>query len=159
MDNNFSVFLPDIILLLLFVFFLWRRHSLRAFNWLTLACIALSLVLLAVVIWQVLDKQADQAVWLRALLIALPVIVYAFFLLFLTQVLTVEKMQSKFHFDERITTANAKSARNALIAVYFLSVIDLLIYSSFSRVMLLGILVASLVVYLVSMVIYYYRSF
>jgi len=30
----------------------------------------------------------------------------------------VEKVQSKFHLDERINEINAKSARNALIAVY-----------------------------------------
>jgi len=80
-------------------------------------------------------------------------------LLFLTRVLTVEKLKSRFHIDERIAAMNAKSARNALVVTYLNLIIDLIIFSSISQGLLLGILAVSLLVYLASMVIYYYRSF
>jgi len=71
----------------------------------------------------------------------------------------VEKVQSKFHLDERINEINAKSARNALIAVYLGVLINILIYSSISTELLLEIIGVSLAVYLASLAIYYYRTF
>jgi hypothetical protein len=158
MNNDFIVFLPDIILLILFIIFLWRRHSLKNFDWATLICITLGIFLLALVVWQILSNQPESGA-LRGLLIAVPAVIFIFFLLFLTRIFTVEKMKARLHFDERITTINAKSGRNALVAVFLSSVIYLLMYADINRVMLLGILAASLVVYLASMIIYYYRSF
>ena len=158
MNNDFIVFLPNIILLVLFILFLWRRNSLKNFDWATLICITLGVFLLAIVILLILNGQPEENTW-RVFLIAIPAVILVLFLLFLTRVFTVEKIKSKLHFDERITSINAKSARNALVAVFLSSVIYLLIYSNISRVMLLGILAASLIVYLASMVIYYYRSF
>jgi hypothetical protein len=159
MNQDFIIFLPNIILLILFVLFLWRRHSLKSFDWVTLICVTLGISLLAMVIVLILNSQSTDSEPVRIFLIAIPAVMLVLFLLFLTRVFTVEKMKSKFHFDERITVINAKSARNALVAVYLSSVIDLLIYSNISRVMLLVILAVSLIVYLASMVIYYYRSF
>jgi hypothetical protein len=158
-NHGFIIFLPNIILLVLFILFLWRRRSLKSFDWVTLVCITLGISLLAIVIIQILNNQTADTESYRAVLIAIPAVMLVLFLLFLTRVFTVEKMKSTFHFDERITTINAKSARNALMAVYLSSVIDLLIYDNISRVMLLVILAASLIVYLASMVIYYFRSF
>ena len=158
MNNEFIVFLPNIILLVLFILFLWRRHSLKNFDWVTLICISLGIFLLAIVILLILNNQSEGGA-ARGFLIAVPAIIFIFFLLFLTRVFTVEEMKTKLRFDERITMINAKSARNALVAVFLSSVIYLLIYSNISRVMLLAILAASLVVYLASMIIYYYRSF
>jgi hypothetical protein len=159
MNHDLIIFLPNIILLVLFILFLWRRHSLKSFDWVTLVCITLGVSLLAVVIMQILKNQTSEMESYRSVFIAIPAVMLVLFLLFLTRVFTVEKMKSKFHFDERITIINAKSARNALMAVYLSSVIDLLIYDSISRVMLLVILAVSLIVYLASMVIYYFRSF
>ncbi len=159
MNHDLIIFLPNIILLVLFILFLWRRHSLKSFDWVTLVCITLGVSLLAVVIMQILKNQTSEMESYRIVFIAIPAVMLVLFLLFLTRVFTVEKMKSKFHFDERITIINAKSARNALMAVYLSSVIDLLIYDSISRVMLLVILAVSLIVYLASMIIYYFRSF
>jgi hypothetical protein len=61
--------------------------------------------------------------------------------------------------DERITHINAKSARNALVAVYLSALINLIIFSTISTGLLLEILGVSLAVYLASMVIYSYRDF
>jgi hypothetical protein len=159
MSNEFNIFVPNIILLALFIVFLWRRHSFKNFDWVTLICITLGVSLLAVIIVLFIRSQAAEGGSLRMLLIAIPAILFVLFLLFLTRVLTVEKVKSKFHFDERITTMNAKSARNALVAVYLSITIDLITFSEISTVLLLVILGVSLVVYLASMVIYYFRSF
>lgn len=125
----------------------------------TLAAITLGTTLLAIIIVLILDSRSVESLPIQIILIAIPAVVFVLFLLFITRVITVEKMKSRFHFDERLTAMNAKSARNALVAIYLSSVIDLIIYSSMSRMMLLGILGVSLAVYLASMVIYYYRSF
>jgi hypothetical protein len=159
MDNDFIIFLPNIILLALFIAFLWQRHSLKSFDWVTLIAITLGISLLAIVIILILDSPSVESLPVQIVLIAIPSVIFVLFLLFLTRVITIEKVKSKLHFDERLTTMNAKSARNALVAVYLSSVIDLIIFASMSRVMLLAILGASLLVYLASMVIYYYRSF
>jgi FlaA1/EpsC-like NDP-sugar epimerase len=158
MDNEFFIFLPIIILLLLFIIYVWRRHSLKNFDWATLICIALGVCLLTIVIMLILNSRPDMGSE-RFLLIAIPVVMLILFLLFLTRIVTVEKMKSKLHMDERITIINAKSARNALVAVFLSSAIYLLIYPNISNTILLGILAASLIVYLASMVIYYYRDF
>jgi len=159
MNNDLVIFLPNIILLVLFIIFLWRHHSLKIFDWATFICFALGIFLLTIVTILIINSQAEEAAPLRIFLIAIPAVLFVLFLLFLTRVITVEKVKSKLHLDERITTMNAKSARNALVAVYLSSVIDLIIYSSMSKVLLLVILGVSLVVYLASLVIYYYRSF
>lgn len=159
MNNNFIIFLPNIILLVIFILFLWQRRSLKSFDWVTLAAITLGTTLLAIIIVLILDSRSVESLPIQIILIAIPAVVFVLFLLFITRVITVEKMKSRFHFDERLTAMNAKSARNALVAIYLSSVIDLIIYSSMSRMMLLGILGVSLAVYLASMVIYYYRSF
>jgi hypothetical protein len=159
MDNDFIIFIPNIILLVVFILFLWQRHSLKTFDWVTLVAITLGISLLAIVVILILESRSIDAVPVQIILIAIPSVIFILFLLFLTRVITVEKVKSKLHFDERITTMNAKSARNALVAVYLSSVIDLIIYADVSRLMLLAILGVSLVVYLASMVFYYYRSF
>jgi hypothetical protein len=158
MDNEFFIFLPIVILLLLFIIYVWRRHSLKNFDWATLICIFLGVCLLAIVIILILNSRPDMGAE-RFLLIAIPVVMLICFLLFLTRVVTVEKMKSKMHMDERLTLINAKSGRNALVAVFLSSVIYLLIYPDISNTILLGILAASLIVYLASMIIYYYRDF
>jgi hypothetical protein len=159
MNGDVIIFLPNIILLALFIIFLWRRHSLKSFDWVTLVCITLGVYLLAIIIISILQSQSIEAGPLQIILIAIPAVFLVLFLLFLTRVITVETMKSKLHFDERLTTINAKSARNALVSVYLISVVDLIIYSNISKLFFLGILAASLVIYLASMIIYYYRSF
>jgi hypothetical protein len=159
MNSEFIIFLPNIILLALFIIFLWRHHSLKSFDWATLICITLGVSLLAVITMLFIKSQPAEGGSLRMVLIAVPAVFFVLFLLFLTRVLTVERVKSKFHFDERITTINAKSARNALVAVYLSTIIDLITFSEISKMLLLVILAASLVVYLASMVIYYFRGF
>jgi hypothetical protein len=159
MNNEFIIFVPNIILLALFVIFLWRHHSLKSFDWATLICITLGVSLLAVIIVLFMRGQTEDGGSPRMVWIAIPAIAFVLYLLFLTRVLTVEKVKSRFHFDERITIMNAKSARNALAAVYLSITIDLITFSDISTVLLLVILGVSLVVYLASMLIYYFRSF
>ena len=115
--------------------------------------------LLALVIQRVLAGSVSQSAVAQSVLIAIPTIILVLFLLFLIRVLTVEKMKSRLHFDERMTLINAKSARNALVSIYLCSLIDLIIYPDITKPLLLGILGVSLIVYLASMIIYYYRSF
>ena len=159
MNNDVVVFLPNIIVLIVFVIFVWRRHSLKSYDWLTLITICLGVALLALVIQRVLAGSVSQSAVAQAVLIAIPTIILVLFLLFLIRVLTVEKMKSRLHFDERMTLINAKSARNALVSIYLCSLIDLIIYPDITKPLLLGILGVSLIVYLASMIIYYYRSF
>jgi len=153
------VFLPNIILLALFIIYVWSRHSIKNFDWLMLITICLGVGLLAIVIQRVLGGAATQTAIVQSVLIAIPTVILVLFLLFLTRVLTVEKMKSKLHVDERLTFINAKSARNALVAIFLCSVVDLIIYPDMTKNLLLGILGVSLIVYLASMIIYYYRSF
>ncbi len=159
MNGGFIIFLPNIILLVLFILFLWRRHSLKNFDWVTLVCITLGISLLAVILILYFESQPAEGGYGRVALMAVPAVFFILFLLFLTRVITVEGVKSKFHFDERITTINAKSARNALVAVYLSIIIDLITFSDISQELLLVILATSLVVYLASMIIYYFRSF
>ncbi len=159
MNNNYLIFLPDAILLALFIIFLWQKRSLKSFDWLTLIAITLGVFLLAAVVVLFLNGRSTPLGVREDVLIAIPAVMLVLFLLFLTRIITVERVKSKFHLDERITTMNAKSARNALVAVYLSSIINLIISIRVNKEMLFGILVASLVVYLASMVIYYYRGF
>jgi hypothetical protein len=159
MSNNYWIILPNAVLLALFIIFLWQKRSLKSFDWLTLIAITLGIFLLGIVIVLFLNSRSNTSGLIDAVLIAIPAVMLVLFLLFLTRVITMEKVKSKFHLDERITTINAKSARNALVAVYLSSIIDLMISSDITKEVLLGILAASLVVYLASMVIYYYRGF
>jgi hypothetical protein len=69
------------------------------------------------------------------------------------------KRKNKLHFDERLIAINAKSARNALIATYLSAVVNLILFPDISRTWLLGILAFGMLVYLISLVIYHYRSF
>jgi hypothetical protein len=159
MSNNYLIFLPDAVLLILFVIFLWQKRSLKSFDWLTLIAITLGVCLLGLVIALFLNNSETGRGAVEMVWIAIPAVMLILFLLFLTRVITVEKVKSKLHMDERITTMNAKSARNALVAVYLSSIIDLIISPDVTKEVLLGILAASLVVYLASMVIYYFRGF
>jgi hypothetical protein len=159
MENDALAIWPNIILFGIFIVFLWARHSVKGFNWVNWLAIALGVALSAIVIVLILENPSFTSGLVQGLLILLTVIIFAFFVLFLTRVLTVEKLKKSWHFDERITAANVKSARNALMAVYLSAIIDLLVFPDFSKIMLIGILALSVVVYLASMLIYYYRSF
>jgi len=77
------------------------------------------------------------AVPVQILLIAVPTLIFILFLLFLTRIVKVEKITSKFHFDERLTNINAKSARNALVAIYLSALINIIIFSAISTALLL----------------------
>jgi hypothetical protein len=159
MNSDVMVFLPNVILLILFIVFIWSRHSIKNFDWLMLITSCLGVALFAIVVQRVLGGSATQSTVAQAVLIAIPTVILVLFLLFLTRVLTVEQMKSKLHFDERIALINAKSARNALVAIFLCSVVDLIIYPDMTKNLLLGILGISLIAYLTSMIIYYYRSF
>jgi hypothetical protein len=159
MSGGVIDFLPIILLSALFIIFLWRRHSLGKPDWVTSGAIVLGLLLLVNVIMLILNQRSESSAVIQGLLIAMPIIIFVIFLLFLLRIFTVEKLKSRFCIDERLTAINAKSARNALAAVCLNLVIDLLIYSNINTGLLIGILVSSLIVYLASMIIYYYRSF
>jgi hypothetical protein len=159
MNNDLIDFLPIILISALFIIFIWRRQTLGKFDWETIAAIALGLSLLATVIKLVLEGRSAETVPLEILLIAIPTLIFGVFLLFATGVATVEKMKAKFRMDERLTIINVRSARNALVAVYLDLIVDVIVYAGISRELLLAMIGASLVVYLVSFIIYYYRSF
>ena len=160
MNNDFLIFVPDIIILVLFIIYLWlwRRQSLKDFDWVTLGCVTLGVSLLTIVIVLIL-RNHPVAVPVQILLIAVPTLIFILFLLFLTRIVKVEKITSKFHLDERLTNINAKSARNALAAIYLSALINIIVFSAISTALLLEILGVSLAVYLASIVIYYYRNF
>ncbi len=159
MSNGYFIFVPNAVLLALFIVYLWQKRSLKSFDWLTFLAIALGIFLLGTVTVLVLNSRAEISGALKMTLIVIPGVIFVLFLLFLTRVITVEQVKSKFHLDERIAIMNAKSARNALVAVYLSSVIDLIITENINQEVLIAVLAASLLVYLASMVIYYYRGF
>jgi hypothetical protein len=158
MNNGLLIFLPNIILLAIFIIFLWRRRSLKRFDWVALITIALGVSLLAIVATRIIQSPDTDSRLLQIVLFLVPTLIFILYLLFITRVFTVEKVKSKLHFDERSTTMNAKSARNALVATYLSAAVNLILSPDITRTWLLGILAFSLVVYLVSLVIYHYRS-
>ena len=159
MSNGLMIFVPNIILLALFIVVLWRRRSLKGFDWVALITIALGVSLLAIIATRILQSPDADSKILQIVLFLVPTIIFIFYLLFIFRVLTVEAVKTKLHFDERLITINAKSARNALVATYSSAVVNLILFPDITRVWLLGILVFSLVIYLLSLIIYHYRSF
>lgn len=159
MNNGVVIFVPNLILLALFIIFLWRRRSLKGFDWVALITIALGVSLLAIIATRIIQSPNTDSKLLQIGLFLIPTIIFILYLLFIFRVLTVEKVKTKLHFDERLTTVNAKSARNALVATYLSAVVNLILFPDITRVWLLGILAFGLVVYLVSLIIYHYRSF
>ncbi|HSW56952.1 MAG TPA: hypothetical protein VLH15_00960 [Dehalococcoidales bacterium] len=158
MNNDVVVFLPNIILLAIFIIFLWRRHSLKGFDWVALVTIILGGALLALVAARIIYSPDPDNRILQIVLFLIPVLVFVIYLFFIFRLLPFEKIKTRLHFDERMNTVNSKSARNALAAVYSSSVINLILYPQISRSGLAIILVFSLLVYLVSLVIYHRRS-
>ncbi len=158
MNNAVVIFLPNILLLALFIIFLWRRHSLKGFDWVALITIALGVSLLTVLATRIIQSPDTNSKILQTGLFLIPTLIFILYLLFISRVLSVEKIKTRLHFDERLTTVNAKSARNALVAVYLSAVLNLILFPDITRAWLLIILAFSLVVYLVSLVIYHYRS-
>ena len=159
MNNGLVIFVPNIILLALFIIILWRRRSLKGFDWVALITIALGVSLLAVIATRIIQSPDTDSKLLQIGLFLVPTIIFIFYLLFISRVLTVETVKTKLHFDERLTTINAKSARNALVSTYLSAVVNLILFTDITRAWLLGILVFSLVIYLLSLIIYHYRSF
>jgi hypothetical protein len=157
-SNGILIFLPNIILLAIFVIFLWRRHSLRRFDWVALITMVLGVSLLAIITTRIIQSPNTDSKVLQIGLFIIPTLIFILYLLFITRVLTVEKVKSRLHFDERLTTVNAKSARNALVATYVSAVINMILFPEITRLWLLGILGFGLLVYLVSLVIYHNRS-
>lgn len=158
MNNAVVIFLPNILLLALFIIFLWRRHSLKGFDWVALITITLGVSLLTVLATRIIQSPDTNSRILQIGLFLIPTLIFILYLLFISRVFSVEKMKTKLHFDERLTTVNAKSARNALVAVYLSAVLNLILFPDITRAWLLIILAFSLVVYLVSLVIYHHRS-
>lgn len=159
MSNGFMIFVPNIILLAMFIIFLWRRRSLKSFDWVALITICLGVSLLAIIITRILNSPDTSSRPLQIGLFIIPSLIFVMYLLFISRVLTVEKVKSRLHLDERLNAANAKSARNALVATYVSAVINLILFPEITRLWLLGILGFGLVVYLGSLVIYHFRSF
>jgi hypothetical protein len=159
MNNDMMIFVPNIILLALFIIFLWRRRSLKGFDWVALITIALGVTLLAIVATRIIQSPNTDSKIFQVGLFLVPTLIFILYLLFIFRVLTVEKVKTKLHFDERLTSMNAKSARNGLVATYLSAIVNLILFPDITRVWLLGILIFSLVVYLVSLIIYHFRSF
>jgi hypothetical protein len=159
MSNSVLIFVPNLILLALFIIILWRRRSLKGFDWIAFITIALGVSLLAIVATRIIQNPATASKLLQIGLFLIPTIIFILYLLFIFRVLTVERVKNKLHFDERLITLNAKSARNALVATYLSAVVNLILFPDISRMWLLGILVFGMLVYLVSLLIYHYRSF
>jgi hypothetical protein len=158
MNNGVVIFLPNLILLAIFIIFLWRRRSLKGFDWVALVTIILGVSLLAVIATRIIQSpDTDSKLWQVGLFL-IPTLVFILYLLFIARVLRVEKVKTRLHLDERLTSVNAKSARNALVAVYLSAVINLILFPDISRLWLLGILVFSLIIYLISLVIYHNRD-
>jgi hypothetical protein len=158
MDNDVVIFLPNIILLAIFVIFLWRRRSLKGFDWVALITIALGVSLLSIIALRIIQSPDTDSKVLQIGLFVIPTLIFILYLLFITRILSVEKVKTKLHFDERLTTVNAKSARNALVATYSSAVVNLILFPDITRMWLLGILGFGMVVYLVSLVIYHRRG-
>ncbi len=159
MNNSVVIFVPNIILLALFIIILWRRRSLKGFDWVALITIVLGVSLLAVIATRIIQSPDTDSKFLQIGLFLVPTVIFILYLLFIFRVLTIEIVKNKLHFDERLTTVNAKSARNALVATYLSAVVNLILFPDITRIWLLGILAFSLVVYLLSLIIYHYRSF
>jgi len=159
MNNEVVIFLPNIILLAIFIIFLWRRHSLQGLDWIALVTIVLGVSLLAVIITRIIQSPNTDSKLMQIGLFIIPTLIFILYLLFITRVLTVEKVKTRLHFDERLNTINAKSARNALVATYLSAVLNLILFPDITRTWLVGILAFGLMVYLASLVIYHYRSF
>jgi hypothetical protein len=159
MNNGVVIFVPNIILLALFIIVLWRRRSLKGFDWVALITIVLGVSLLAVIATSIIQNPETDSKLLQIGLFLVPTLIFVLYLLFIFRVLTVETVKTKLHFDERLITINAKSARNALVATYLSAVVNLILFPDVTRLWLLGILAFSLVVYLLSLIIYHYRSF
>jgi hypothetical protein len=159
MNNGVVIFVPNIILLALFIIILWRRRSLKGFDWVALITIVLGVSLLAVIATRIIQSPDTDSKLLQIGLFLVPTLIFILYLLFIFRVLTVETVKNKLHFDERLTSVNAKSARNALVATYLSAVVNLILFPDISRMWLLGILAFSLIVYLLSLLIYHYRSF
>ena len=159
MNNGVMIFVPNIILLALFIIILWRRRSLRGFDWVALITIGLGVSLLAVIGTRIIQSSDTDSKLLQIILFLVPTIIFIIYLLFIFRVLTVETVKTKLRFDERLTTVNTKSARNALVATYLSAVVNLILFPDITRLWLLGILAFSLVVYLASLIIYHCRSF
>jgi hypothetical protein len=159
MNNGVVIFVPNIILLALFIIVLWRRRSLKGFDWVALITIVLGVSLLAVIATRIIQSPDMDSKLLQIGLFLVPTVIFILYLLFIFRVLTIEAVKNKLHFDERLTTVNAKSARNALVATYLSAVVNLILFPDITRVWLLGILAFSLVIYLLSLLIYHYRSF
>ena len=159
MNNGVVIFVPNIILLALFIIVLWRRRSLKGFDWVALITIVLGVSLLAVIATSIIQNPVTDSKLLQIGLFLVPTLIFVLYLLFIFRVLTIETVKTKLHFDERLITINAKSARNALVATYLSAVVNLILFPDITRIWLLGILAFSLVVYLLSLIIYHYRSF
>jgi hypothetical protein len=158
MNNGVAIFVPNLILLAIFIIFLWRRHSLKGFDWVALVTIILGVSLLAITATRIIQSPNTDSKLLQIGLFLIPTLVFILYLLFISRVLTVEKVKTKLHFDERMTAVNAKSARNALVATYLSAVVNLIFFPDITRVWLLGILAFGLAVYLASLAIYHNRS-
>jgi hypothetical protein len=158
MNNEVLIFLPNIILLALFIIFLWRRRSFKSLDWVALITIVLGVSLLAIIAIRIIQSPDTDSKFLQIGLFIIPTLIFVLYLLFITRILTVEKVITKLRFDERLATVNAKRARNALVAVYLSAVVNLILSPDITRAWLLGILAFSLVVYLISLVIYHYRN-
>jgi hypothetical protein len=159
MNNGFAIFVPNIILLALFIIILWRRRSFKGYDWVALITILLGVSLLAIIATRIIQSPDTDSRFLQIVLFLVPTIIFILYLLFIFRVLTVEKVKTKLHFDERFTTINAKSARNALVATYLSATVNLILFPDITRIWLLGILAFGLMVYLLSLIIYHYRSF
>lgn len=159
MNSGIVIFVPNIILLAMFIIILWQRRSLRGFDWVALITIVLGVSLLAIIATRIIQSPDTDSKLFQIILFLVPTIIFILYLLFIFRVLTVETVKTKLRFDERLTTVNAKSARNALVATYLSAVVNLILFPDITRVWLLGILAFSLVVYLLSLIIYHYRSF
>ena len=159
MSNGVVIFVPNIILLAMFIIILWQRRSLRGFDWVALMTIVLGVSLLAIIATRIIQSPDTDSKFLQIGLFLVPTVIFILYLLFIFRVLTVETVKTKLNFDERLNTVNAKSARNALVATYLSAVVNLILFPDITRFWLLGILAFSLVVYLLSLIIYHYRSF
>jgi hypothetical protein len=91
MNSGVLIFVPNLILLALFIIILWRRHSLKGFDWVAFIVIALGVSLLAIVATRILQSPSSSSKLLQTGLFLIPTVIFILYLLFIFRVLTVEE--------------------------------------------------------------------
>jgi dipeptide/tripeptide permease len=76
MNDGLTIFLPNLILLAIFIIFLWRRRSLKGFDWVALITICLGVSLLALLATRIIQSPDTDSKLLRIILLIIPSVIF-----------------------------------------------------------------------------------